>query len=119
MIKFFGYLSVNVLILLLLSNILPAFRVVDTLSAVIFVLVLTLLNWTVVPIIKALALPVSILTFGLINGLISLSVILFTANIIKGISISGDLFTQLFTALIITFGLSVGYSIVNSLVKEN
>ncbi len=62
----------NVLIILGMSQVLGnGFPVSGFLSAAIFILVLTLLNWTLIPILKFMTLPLNFLTLGLVGILIN------------------------------------------------
>jgi putative membrane protein len=119
MIRALGYLVVNILVILLLSNLLPGFEVQNWVSAFFFILILTLLNWTVIPLIKFFALPFSLVTFGLVNGLINLIAIIIAGNLVQGVSIEGGIIGSLITAIIISIGLAFGHHIVNSLTGDS
>ncbi len=114
MTKIILYFLVNILALLIVSNLLPSFEVISIYSAAVFVFILTLLNYSVVAIIKFLAFPLNFLTLGLFNTIISLIAISFTASIIKGINISGTFLTTSLTVIIIAFALSLAQTLVGS-----
>jgi putative membrane protein len=116
MIRIFGYLIANVAVLLLM-NLFPDVSV-QFLPAIIFVVFLTLLNWTIVPLIKLLALPINFLTFGLFNGLINLVVLLIMMNVIKGIDINVGFGQQVLYALLITVGFGIAQGAVNRLTDD-
>jgi len=116
MLRIIGYLVANVAVLMLL-NFFPNVDI-RVIPAMVFVVFLTLLNWTIVPIIKLLALPINFLTFGLINGIINLIVLLIMMNVIKGIDINAGLIQQTGFAILITIGFSLAQGIVNRITDD-
>jgi putative membrane protein len=113
------YFVVNVLIILLLSNILPGFKVSTIWAATMLIVVLTLLNWTLGVILKFFTFPLNFLSFGLLGFLINLFVLWISLNIPQGITVSGTAFEQFILLLIITIGLSVGQAISHAMFPDN
>lgn len=109
------YFITNILTILVLSSLLPTFEVIGFSAAFMFIVVLTLLNFTVIPVIKFLTFPINFLTLGLFHGLINILTIGLVANTIRGVDLSGNTTDKFFTALIITFSLSVIHSLVGKL----
>jgi putative membrane protein len=120
MLRAIGYLFINVLIVLVLSNLLSNFRVTSWVAAALFIIVLTLLNWTIIPVLKFLTFPLSVLSFGLVSLLINLVGIIVAANLLSnnGVSLAGDFLSQLFSALIISIALAIGQVVVNSVLGD-
>jgi len=87
--------------LLALSRLLPDFNIDSTSSSVIFLFILSLFNWTVVPIIKFFSLPLNIMTLGVFNILINLATLLFVVNILEGVDLTGNFVENLITGGII------------------
>ncbi len=107
------YFVTNILVILLLSNFLEGFEVSGTFSATIFILFLTFLNITVVPILKLLALPINLISLGLFNLVINLLVILFLAGVLEGVAIIGSFGEQLITTILILATLFITNSLVD------
>ncbi len=118
MLRALFHLLVNILIILGLSALLPNFEVNGIFPAVAFIFILTVLNWTILPIIKILTLPISILTLGFFNIFLNLFAVILVANTIKGVELRGTFGENLFTAFIITLALALGNSLVNR-IEEN
>jgi putative membrane protein len=108
------YFLTNILAILLLSSILEGFEVGGTFSATVFIIFLTFLNFTVVPILKLLALPINLISLGLVNLIINLLVIIFLAGVLEGVAIIGTFAEQLVTTIIILATLFVTNSLVDS-----
>lgn len=117
MIKLIFRTIINVVILLGLSQILENFNINGIWSAVLFLIILTLLNWTVVPVIKFFALPLNFLTFGILYLIINIASIFVAANLTSGIEIKGEGFEKYFIALIISVFLALGNGLVNTFFK--
>lgn len=119
MLRGLAYLVVNALVLLGLSYLISSFEVTNFVAAIIFVVVLTALNWTVLPVLKFFAFPFNILTLGLVNGLLSLLAINLAIWLVDGVNIIGDGWTQVFTTLIIAVVLAVSSGIVEKVLGED
>lgn len=118
MLRLIGYLVVNVLILFGLSALLPNFEVVGIGSAVLFIVVLTVLNWTVGPLIKFFAWPFNFITFGLINSLINLVVVSIAVGFVRGIIIEDRGFRYWLIVLVISVSFVLGQGLVNRLTED-
>ena len=105
MLKLFAHLIVNTLALLFLSKILPTFPLTLN-STFLLVITLTLLNSTVVPIIKFLTWPINILSLGFFYFFIRLSTI-FLATAIVQLKIGDNFFEKILTAILIIFTLTL------------
>jgi len=101
------YFIANAAVILLMSNVFTNFTVNSWSNALVFVFVLTLFNWTITPILKILAFPLTIVTLGLFNFIINILVVWFTADILEGVDITGDGLTKFGTSLVIAVALSV------------
>ena len=119
MLKIFLNLIINILIILGLSSVLESFNVDNFFAAGIFLIILTIFNWTMVPIIKIFTLPITFLTLGLFNILINLAVILVVANIVEGVSIQGSVIDNLATAALISVVLTAGNILVHRIEKNS
>ena len=104
------YVIANAVVVFAVSKIFPILSLQSFSSALIFVLVLTLFNWTIVPVLKLLTFPISILTLGLFSFLINIFVVWFTIDIIDGIAINGDGSAK--------FGISLVLAVLLSLVTQ-
>lgn len=78
-------------------------------SALVFALVLGVLNLIVTPILKILGLPLTILTLGLFSLVINALVVLLAANFVSGMSIDGFGWAFIF---------SIALSLITSLVSS-
>jgi putative membrane protein len=118
MLRALAYLIVNALVILGLAQVLPNFAVEDYVAAIVFVLILTVLNWTVLPVLKFFALPFNLLTLGLVNGLLNLLGIGLAAWLVDGVIIYGEVWSQLLTTLVIAVVLAVSSGIVEKALKK-
>lgn len=116
MLKSFYHLIVNILVLLLLSFILPNF-VITISSAFFVVILLTFLNWTVVPIIKFLTFPINILSLGICYFIINLLTIWLVFDI-AGIPAGRNFGESFLTSLLVIFALSIGNNVAQNLAKD-
>ncbi|MBI5494534.1 MAG: phage holin family protein [Deltaproteobacteria bacterium] len=89
------------------SRYVPGFRVANWTTAVIAALVFGLLNATVKPVLKLVALPVTLLTLGLFGLVINAGLMALCAFLVPGFGIDGFL-----PALIGWFLVSVGSAVV-------
>jgi putative membrane protein len=91
----------------------PHIRIDSYSSALIFVLILGILNAIVKPILVLLTLPITILTLGIFLLVINVLMVLLADKFISGIYIDGFLWAFIFGIL-----LSVLSSVINSLFKK-
>lgn len=82
-------------------------------SALLFVLILGILNAIVKPILVILTLPITILTLGIFLLVINVLMVILADNFISGIHIDGFLWALIFAVL-----LSVLSSAINKLIKK-
>lgn len=82
-------------------------------SALLFVLILGILNAIVKPVLVILTLPITILTLGIFLLVINVLMVLLADKFISGIHIDGFLWAFIFAIL-----LSVISSVVNGLIKK-
>ena len=97
-----------------LTYVLEAVNIADFKTAIIFSLVLGLLNAIVKPILVLLTIPVTIFTLGLFLLIINAVIILVADKLIPGFSVDG-----FWWALIFSLVLSVVSGIVSSLLKRD
>lgn len=102
------------IVVVLLANFLPGVSVDGFLTAVIVVVVLTLLDLIVKPILVLFTLPVTIVTFGLFLLVINAIIILLADAFVSGFSVTG-----FWVALIFSLLLSVIQSILFSLLAKD
>lgn len=91
-------LIVQSLLLLLLANVLPGFEIEGFVTALLVIILFTVLNATLGLILKFFSLPLTILTFGLFNFVINGALLKLTALFIKGFNVT---FTAAFVAAIV------------------
>lgn len=116
MFKSIGFLAANVLVILGLSSVLSTFEVDNLLSAFLFIFVLTLINWFIIPVIEIISLPVSFLTFGLFSLLINLFGF-WLATRIPGINLTGSFWEQFLTLILIAGCLTITQTWVHKLLE--
>lgn len=93
-----------------LSTVLSGVHIADFKTALIFALVLAVLNAIVKPLLVLLTLPITIITLGLWLFIINAIIILIADKFIKGIQVDGILWALIFSLL-----LSVLSSVINAL----
>jgi putative membrane protein len=119
MFKFILYLVLNVGVLFLVDYLLQNFTVSNLWSAIIFIIVLSILNWTLLPLLKLIAFPINFLTLGLFGSFLGLVMVILTTTIVKGIELSGDFGQKLVSALIISISFSLVQALVGSLTGKD
>jgi putative membrane protein len=117
MLRVLLYFVTSILTILGLSILLPTFEVTGLYAALMYVIFLTLLNFTVIPVIKFLTFPINFLTLGLFHGLINIFTIGVVANTVKGVNLTGTTTDKFFTAIVIAISLSVVHTLVGKLGK--
>lgn len=96
-----------------LSMVLTGVHIADFKTAVIFALVLALLNAIVKPLLILLTLPITIVTLGIFLFVINALIILIADRFIDGIKIDGFLWALIFSLI-----LSVLSSLLNSMLDK-
>jgi putative membrane protein len=117
MLRVLIYLVVNSLVILLLDRILADFEVRNFTAAFLFILLLTLLNWTILPVLKFFAIPFNFFTFGLANVLISLAGVGFVIWLIPGVSVTGSYLSIFLNVLAVAVSLGISGSLIESFLK--
>ena len=92
---------------LVISYLIPQVQTDGFLAALAVALVLGILNATLKPILKILALPINLLSFGLFNLVINTGMIYLTAWLVPGFQVQGFMWALIF---------SVALSVTNSIV---
>lgn len=117
MFKILCHWIANIAIIYILASIFPEFKVSDIFQVAIFTIVLSLLNWLVVPLIRLISFPVTFLTFGLFNIVITLVTVVAALNLTKGVIISESGFAYFILLTILTVSLSLSNSLISNFVK--
>jgi len=118
MIRTVLYLIANILAVLGLSWLLPGFEVSSVWAAAIFLLILTVLHHTIIPVLKVLTLPVNFLSLGFFSLLINLLSVWFVASNIQGVSLIGDFSAQFLNVILVSIGLSLGKGVIDKVITE-
>lgn len=103
-------LLITALVAYFLSRILSGVQVADFTSAIIFAIVLGLLNLIVKPILQLFSLPITIITLGLFSLVINALITLLAAHFTDGIHVDG-----FWWAFIFSIALSIITSILESI----
>lgn len=107
-------LLVTALLVFLLANFLPGVSVDGYGSSIIVVIVLTLLNIFIKPILQIISIPVTILTLGLFLFVINALIIWMCSGLVSGFHIDGFWYALLFSLV-----LSIVQSIVGGLLSND
>lgn len=109
--SFLQRIIINLLTLVTMSVLLPSMIHLDGLTSALFSsIVLALLNMIIKPVLSILALPITVLTFGLFSFVINAAMLELTTVFVSGFYLS-SFWTALLAALILSF--------VNSVVTRN
>lgn len=112
--KFIIKILMTAIVVVLLANFLPGVSVDGFMTALIVVVVLTLLDLIVKPILVLFTLPVTIVTFGLFLLVINAIIILLADAFVGGFNVAG-----FWVALIFSLLLSIIQSILFSLLTKD
>jgi putative membrane protein len=104
MLHFLLKLAVNTVAVYTAANIVPGIEVVDIKTALIFSIVLGILNTLVKPLLVILTLPVNILTLGLFSLVINAFMIMLAASIVNGFHVQNFLSALLFSIVLSVVG---------------
>lgn len=99
MIAFIIRLLANALVIFLLARYLPGFTVNDYSTAILFAILLGLVNAVIRPVISLIALPITILTLGLFTLIINAVLFWLVAGIVDGVDVAS--FSTAFIAALI------------------
>lgn len=80
---------ISAVLLLVVSHLVPGFRVTDFRSALVAALVIGLVNATLGAFLKLLTLPLSILSLGIFLLVINALMLLLVSNVVKGFHVDG------------------------------
>lgn len=105
-------LLVTAVVAFFLTKFLSGVQFLDFQTAVVFAIVLGLLNTFVRPIFKIIGLPITILSLGLFSLVINAVVMLLADDFVEGMSIDGFLW-----ALVFSIALSTISSIINKIIE--
>ena len=106
-------LAINVFALFIVTKVVPGFVLADLMSAVVAAVVIGVVNTFIRPILQLIALPVSVLTFGVAAFLINVGLLYVTSMVVPGFEIAN--FT---TAIIASIVLSLVSWFLNKLASE-
>lgn len=95
-------LAINVLALLVVEYLLPGFVLKDIWTAVVAAIVIGIVNTFIKPILQLIALPISIVTFGIGAFLINVLLLWGTSKLIPGFYISG-FWTAVLASVLLSF----------------
>lgn len=107
-------LLITAVVAFLLTKILPGVQLESFGVAIIFAIVLGVLNLIVKPLLNILGLPLTIITLGLFSLVINAIIILIADYFIDGMVVDGFLW-----AFIFSIGLSVVTSLANSMFSDD
>ena len=105
-------LAINVFALLVVEYLVPGFTLASYQAAIVAAIVIGIINTFIKPIIQLIALPVSVVTFGITAFLINVALLWGAAYIVPGFAI-----TTFTTAIIASIVLSLVSWFLNSLAK--
>ncbi len=97
--KLLGRILINVLALLIVAYLIPGFEIDGVWAAVVTSVVLGIVNTFIKPIIQIIALPISIMTFGITAFLINVLLLWGVQSVVPGFNI--DSFTDAIFASIL------------------
>lgn len=100
--KLLGRLLINILALFVVEYLVPGFVLADVAAAVVAAIVIGIVNTLIKPILQLIALPISIMTFGIAAFLINVSLLWLTSLLVPGFTI-----TNFTTAIIASIVLSL------------
>jgi putative membrane protein len=118
--KLFRSMFITTLSVALLAYFIPEITAVNTVTLVLAGMVIGLLNLTIKPILKALFLPINLLTLGVFNWLINIGLLYLALWLVPGfmvgeISIWGWQLSQFWSLVMFSFALSLTNSLISSL----
>jgi putative membrane protein len=118
MIKTFGFFLVSYLCLFGLDNLVDTITVTNNWTTLgLFLLVLTILNYTLLPLLKLFSFPINFVTFGLFNIVLNIVIIWIAMQFNNGAILNSGLgIGYLINLFFISLTLSVANTIINTLV---
>lgn len=106
-------LAINVFALFIVTKLVPGFILADVTSAVVAAVVIGVVNTFIRPLLQLIALPISILTFGLAAFFINVALLYLTSMIVPGFEIANFV-----TAILASVVLSLVSWFLNKLARE-
>lgn len=106
-------LAINVFALFVVEYLVPGFKLAGIETAIVAAIVIGIVNTLIKPILQLIALPISILTFGIAAFLINVGLLYLTSKVIPGFIIAS--FT---TAIMASIVLSLVSWFLNKLARE-
>ncbi|HEX6977406.1 MAG TPA: phage holin family protein [Patescibacteria group bacterium] len=106
-------LAINVFALLVVAYIVPGFNLDNLTSAIVAAVVIGVVNTFIKPILQLIALPISLLTFGIAAFLINVALLWAVSLIVPGFTIS-----SFATAIIASIALSLISWFLHKLARE-
>jgi putative membrane protein len=106
-------LAINVFALLIVAYLIPGFILADLTSAVVAAVVIGVVNTFIRPLLQLIALPISILTWGLAAFFINVALLYLTSMIVPGFEIANFV-----TAILASVVLSLVSWFLNKLARE-
>jgi putative membrane protein len=106
-------LAINVFALLIVEYLVPGFVLADISAAIVAAVVIGVVNTFIKPILQLIALPISVLTFGITAFLINVGLLWLTSRVVPGFEIAS--FT---TAIIASIVLSLVSWFLHKLASE-
>ncbi|MGB6839300.1 MAG: phage holin family protein [Microgenomates group bacterium] len=106
-------LGINVIALLVVEYLVPGFELTSYQAAIVAAVVIGVVNTFIRPILQLIALPISMLTFGIFAFLINVTLLWLTSIFVPGFEISSFL-----TAIVASIVLSLVSWFLNKLASE-
>lgn len=94
-------LAINVFALLVVEYLVPGFRLDSIWTAIVAAIAIGIVNTLIKPILQLIALPISILTFGIAAFLINVALLLFTSKFVPGFLIA-DFKTAIIASIVLS-----------------
>lgn len=111
--RLISYLLINGFAVFLASYVLPGVHVASFVTAIIVAAMLGIVNTFLKPILVILTLPLTLITLGLFTFVINALLVLLTARLIAGFTVS-----NFWWALIFSFFTAIISSVLNNLAKD-
>lgn len=95
-------LAINVFALFVVAYLVPGFYLTSFTAAVVAAIVIGIVNTFIKPILQLVALPISLLTFGLAAFFINVGLLYLTSKFVPGFAIANFL-TAIIASIVLTF----------------
>lgn len=86
-----GKILINVVALLIVAYVIPGFEIPDFKTAVVAAIIIGIINTFIRPVLQLVALPLSIMTLGIVAFLINVGLLMLAAEIVPGFEIDSFL----------------------------